>query len=276
MEKELATNYETKKSKLRNLKNERETFIRDNSSDKREQEYLQKELKKLEESVETRQYLQNKLDYMKNLRDWVVNNFKELLRRIERRILASTAVEFNEYFKEWFKILVEGENIEVEIRPDDFQPIISVNGHQTPFYDLSGGEKSSLSLAYRLALNKIINDRYQEIKTKHLLILDEPTDGFSQEQINRMQLIFEKLNLAQSIIISHDRSLDSFVTDIFHFKKEFHETKITKGKIQIAEEPSVALKSFDCPECAANLSIKYKEGNLIICEYCKKPFLMQF
>jgi len=83
-------------------------------------------------------------------------------------------------------------------------------------------------LAYRLALNKIINERYQEVKTKDLLILDEPTDGFSQEQINKMQEIFEKLNTAQMIIISHERNLDSFVTDIFNFRKENHITKVKK------------------------------------------------
>ncbi|MFW9940578.1 MAG: SbcC/MukB-like Walker B domain-containing protein, partial [Candidatus Thorarchaeota archaeon] len=114
---------------------------------------------------------------------------------------------------------------------DDFQPIVYVNGYESPFKDLSGGEKSALSLAYRLALNKIINERYQEVKTKDLLILDEPTDGFSQQQINRMQSIFEKLNTSQMIIISHERNLDSFVTDIFNFNKINHITRVTKERI---------------------------------------------
>jgi hypothetical protein len=43
-----------------------------------------------------------------------------------------------------------------------------------------------------------------------------------------MQGIFEKLNTSQMIIISHERNLDSFVTDIFHFEKENHITKVTK------------------------------------------------
>ena len=276
IERNLANQYEGKKSKLRNLKNEKETLIRSNSSDKKELEFLKEEVKRLKNSIKTRKILQKKLNFMTDLKEWITNNFKTLLRNIERKILASSAVEFNAYFKEWFKTLVEGENIEVEIRLEDFQPIINVNGHETPFSDLSGGEKSSLSLAYRLALNKIINDRYQEIKTKNLLILDEPTDGFSQEQINRMQFIFEKLNMGQMIIISHDRNLDSFVTDIYNFRKEFHETIISKGKTVLAEEPSLVLKSFECPECTANLDISKKEGNLVVCEFCKKPFLVQW
>ncbi|KKK93595.1 hypothetical protein LCGC14_2691320 [marine sediment metagenome] len=106
--------------------------------------------------------------------------------------------------------------------------MINVNGYDSPFHDLSGGEKSAISLAYRLGLTKIINERYQDVKTKDLLILDEPTDGFSQQQVNRMQEIFDTLNTAQMIIISHERSLDSFITDIFTFKKANHQTKVVK------------------------------------------------
>ena len=261
---------------INKLKTEREELIRTISSDTTEIEFLQKEINKLNSSIETMKLLQNKLEFMKNLKEWLTNDFKKMMRSIERRILAASARQFNQYFKEWFKTLVDVENIEVEIRPEDFQPVINVNGHESPFSDLSGGEKSALSLAYRLALNKIINNRYEQIKTKDLLILDEPTDGFSQQQLNRMQIIFEKLNMAQMIIISHDRNLDSFVTDIYNFKKDFHETKIKKGKTTIAKKTNVALKSFNCPECDATLNLKLKEGNLIICEYCKKPFIMHW
>lgn len=104
--------------------------------------------------------------------------------------------------------------------------MITVNGYDSLFNDLSGGEKSAVSLAYRLALNKIINERYQEVKTKDLLILDEPTDGFSQEQINKMQDVFDNLNVRQMIIISHERTLDSFVSDVFTFSKINHKTKV--------------------------------------------------
>ena len=112
------------------------------------------------------------------------------------------------------------------LRLDNFEPMITVNGYDSLFNDLSGGEKSAVSLAYRLALNKIINERYQEVKTKDLLILDEPTDGFSQEQINKMQDVFDNLNVRQMIIISHERTLDSFVSDVFTFSKINHKTKV--------------------------------------------------
>ena len=174
--------------------------------------------------------LQKRRIFFSDLMNWLTREFPTLIRDIEKQILSSSAQQFNSYFKEWFHTLVEEQNVEVEIRPDDFQPIVTVNGYESPFRDLSGGEKSAISLSYRLALNKIINERYQEVKTKNILILDEPTDGFSQLQINKMQEIFEKLDTTQMIIISHERNLDSFVTDIYNFTKEYHITHVKREK----------------------------------------------
>ncbi|MFW9823892.1 MAG: AAA family ATPase [Candidatus Thorarchaeota archaeon] len=216
------------KNKLKKMKSEKVTFTDELISNKKGLEYLQKNILELEYNIESKKKLQEKLIYNNRLKNWISDEFPVLIRDIEKRILASSAHHFNSYFKEWFNELVEDRNIEVEIRADDFQPLIHVNGYETPFKDLSGGEKSALSLSYRLALNKIINERYQEVKTKDILILDEPTDGFSQQQINRMQSIFENLGTSQMIIISHERNLDSFVTDIFHFEKQNHVTKVTK------------------------------------------------
>lgn len=225
---ELKSKLEKKKRSLNELNSNREMLGNELSAQKKTLEYIQKDLVSLNTNITMKKTLENNLSYYLQLKNWIMEEFPVLIRDIEKNILSSSAHHFNSYFKEWFHELVEDRNIEVEIKTDDFQPIIHVNGYESPFKDLSGGEKSALSLAYRLALNKIINERYQEVKTKDLLILDEPTDGFSQQQINRMQSIFENLNTSQMIIISHERNLDSFVTDIFHFKKENHLTRVIK------------------------------------------------
>jgi exonuclease SbcC len=226
--KEIKTKLNTEKDSLKKLKSNKDSTGNEIVSQKKSLEFLQKDLIELKSKRELKKNLQYNLTYYSQLKNWVSEEFPILIRDIEKKILASSAHHFNSYFKEWFHELVEDKNIEVEIRVDDFQPVIYVNGYESPFKDLSGGEKSALSLSYRLALNKIINEQYQEVKTKDLLILDEPTDGFSQQQINRMQPIFEKLNTSQMIIISHERNLESFVTDIFHFEKENHVTTVTK------------------------------------------------
>jgi len=218
----------TFEEKIEELKSQKNAIDIELSAERKTQEYMKKEVNDLKAWLEEKKKLQEKLEYSTEIRNWLKDQFPVLLRDIERQILISSARDFNTFFKEWFTVLVESGNIEVEIRPDDFQPIINVNGYDSPFRDLSGGEKSAISLAYRLGLTKIINERYQDVKTKDLLILDEPTDGFSQQQVNRMQEIFNSLNTSQMIIISHERALDSFVTDIYTFKKSNHLTKVER------------------------------------------------
>lgn len=208
--------------------NERITQLeKEQSIHETELKNLDVKLSEAQDALKRKEKLKNKLDYIGSIKTWVVNHFPTLLKDIERTILATSASQFNQYFKEWFRALVEEENIDIQIDPENFQPIIIVNGYESPFDDLSGGERSALSLAYRLALNKVINTKHQDVKTRDLLILDEPTDGFSEQQVNKMQDVFDTLDMKQMIIISHERTLDSFVSQVFNFKKTNHQTHIT-------------------------------------------------
>ena len=76
-------------------------------------------------------------------------------------------------FKEWFNLLIEESNINARL-DDTFTPVVEQDGYDTEFSSLSGGERTSLALAYRLSLNKVINDLITGIKMKDLIILDEP------------------------------------------------------------------------------------------------------
>ena len=230
-ENQLNLKLSNQKNLIKKIKSEKSEIEKSLSAETARLKILTTELDKLNENLKEKKNLQEKLAFLTDLRNWITEDFQILIRDIEREIISASARQFNEYFKEWFGTLVEEDNIEVEIRLEDFEPIIMVNGYESPFRDLSGGEKSALSLAYRLALDKIINEKYQEVKTKDLLILDEPTDGFSQEQINKMQDIFEKLNTTQMFIISHDKNLDSFVTDIYNFQKINHQTKVKREQV---------------------------------------------
>ncbi len=58
---------------------------------------------------------------------------------------------------------------------------------------LSGGERTAVALAYRLSLTQVLNSFLSKIRTKEVVILDEPTDGFSSEQIDKMRDLFEQL-----------------------------------------------------------------------------------
>ena len=138
---------------------------------------------------------------------------------MEKQILLTVHREFNEYFQEWFNILMEDDTLNVSL-DDGFTPRIHLNGYDAEYKHLSGGEKTSIALAYRIALNQILNNLFTTIKTKDLIILDEPTDGFSYQQLDRIKDILDRINCAQIIIVSHDTKMESFVDQIIRVKKE--------------------------------------------------------
>ena len=65
------------------------------------------------------------------------------------------------------------------------------------------------------SFNQVLNSMLSYIKTKDVVILDEPTEGFASEQIDKMRDIFEQLNAEQIILVSHEEKMEGFVTGLF-------------------------------------------------------------
>mgnify|MGYP000117899214 FL=1 len=126
--------------------------------------------------------------------------------------------EFSKLFAEWFSMLVS-ESFYVRIN-DEFSPVIEQKDYEIDYQYLSGGEKTAIALAYRLALNQVINSLLSNIKTKDVVILDEPTDGFSSQQLDKMRDVLNELNVSQLIIVSHEQKIEGFVENVIRFKKE--------------------------------------------------------
>jgi exonuclease SbcC len=59
-----------------------------------------------------------------------------------------------------------------------------------------------------------------KIRTRGLIILDEPTDGFSEAQINKIRDILQELDAEQLIIVSHEQKIESFVDNVIKVTKE--------------------------------------------------------
>ena len=102
---------------------------------------------------------------------------------------------------------------------EDFSPIVEINGYEIDIGNISGGEKTAVALSYRLALNKIINYVVGSINTQDILILDEPTDGFSSQQLDKMRDVLEQLDVKQIIIVSHESKIESFVDNVIRINK---------------------------------------------------------
>ncbi len=149
---------------------------------------------------------------------WIDGQFIPLTGHIEREIMLKIYHYCNELFSEWFEMLTEGSELSGRL-DSAFAPIIEQQGHEIAFAYLSGGERTAASLAYRLALTKAVNNVLQQINTKELLILDEPTDGFSAEQLQRLRDCLDAIGLKQIIIVSHEAMMEGFVNHIINVQK---------------------------------------------------------
>jgi exonuclease SbcC len=175
----------------------------------------------LDAEVKKRDKAQKELGSLNNIQNWLEEYFANLVDMIEKHVMNKVHGEFNEMFQKWFSVLIEDETITARI-DDTFTPIVIQNGYENDVANLSGGERTSCALAYRLALNKVINDIISTIKTKDIIILDEPTDGFSTEQLDKVRDVLEELGRQQVIIVSHESKIESFVDNIIKISKNEH------------------------------------------------------
>lgn len=148
---------------------------------------------------------------------WLEEHFQPALSQIEQHVLRKINDEFNHYFKTHLATLLENPDVDAEV-DDAFTPKIEQQGYEQDWTALSGGEKSALALSYRLALNQLVRQTTPSLQN-NLLMLDEPTDGFSKEQLARMRDTLNALNANQVILVSHERELEAFCDQVFLVQK---------------------------------------------------------
>ncbi|MBW2972511.1 SMC family ATPase [Candidatus Woesearchaeota archaeon] len=179
----------------------------------------------LQKDVEHKESAERRFNSLNSVQEWLEKMFVSLMSTMERQIMAKVHTQFSELFSSWFNLLIEDGNISVRI-DDSFSPVITQNGYDTDLAHLSGGEKTSVALAYRLALNRVINDIISSIRTRDILILDEPTDGFSSEQLDKVRTVLDELNVKQTIIVSHESKIESFVDHVIRIHKTEHVSRV--------------------------------------------------
>ncbi len=179
----------------------------------------------LKNNLERLEKIKDNLTKINEIQYWIDENLINLFNTMERHIMLRVHNDFSNLFDRWFNILIDDENLNVKL-DDEFTPLIEQNGYNIDYNFLSGGEKTAAALAYRLSLNQVINNLISAIKTKDLLILDEPTDGFSEDQLDRIRILLEEINVKQIIIVSHESKIESFVENVIRFNKKDHVSEI--------------------------------------------------
>jgi exonuclease SbcC len=188
----------------------------------KEIEMLKLDVETLAKEIAEKEKTKEKLINIAETEDWLSNKFTQLVSFTERNVMFKLREEFSKLFNEWFNVLVP--DTFTTTLDEDFTPVIEQQDFTLDYSFLSGGERTAVALAYRLALNQVINSLLSRIKTRDLIILDEPTDGFSEQQLDKMRDVLNQLNAKQLIIVSHEQKIESFVENIIRFRKENNKT----------------------------------------------------
>ena len=216
--------YEIKNKEMKEIILRENNVMIKKAETNKEIQFLQRQISDLELEIKRIQDIEKKLNYMKELEFWLNNKFIELVLYTEKNVMLKLREDFSQLFSEWFSVLVS-DNITVRL-DESFSPIIQQSDYDIEYDYLSGGERTAIALAYRLALNQTINSLLSKIKTRDLVILDEPTDGFSESQLDKMRDVLSQLKVKQLILVSHEQKIEGFVNNIIRFKKRDGITEI--------------------------------------------------
>ncbi len=218
IDEELLLKINTSKTELNQLRQKLNLKKIEKTKTQKDIEFEKQKLNELKDKQKELETELNKIKKYKKIHLWLENEFLNLISNLETNMFIKIFNEFNQYFNEWFNLLINDSSLYAQL-DNSFNPIIIQNGYETSWTFLSGGEKTSVALAYRLALNKVINNYINTIKTTDLIILDEPSDGFSGEQIDKLKEVIILLRINQIIIVTHEPKLESFANNIIKVKK---------------------------------------------------------
>lgn len=176
----------------------------------------------LEKSKESVQKLESATETLIRLRE-DIRNIREVIRRT---FLEDFRQEFQKKFEEIRKY---EDDYSVDIL-QDYEPIaFSMNGEEVPIANLSGGEKTSVALSYRLALADLAA-QISSINQSEILILDEPTTGFDQEDVRALPPALRNIKtIPQIIIVTHEEELKNAADYKFEVTKENRESSISSS-----------------------------------------------
>lgn len=178
---------------------------------------MEQDIVSIKEKIKKMKDFRRKAREYRIVKSWLEGPFKESIRTMEEHRMIQINKQFENYFRNWFNEILDDH--EKYARLDDkFAPVITTSKNVTRVDDLSGGERTSVALAYRLAFNTMIKEQLG--LESNLLVLDEPTTGFSREQLTRLKDVLEKTNADQIIIVSHENEIANLAEVEYTVKKE--------------------------------------------------------
>ncbi|OYT39356.1 MAG: chromosome segregation protein SMC [Desulfurococcales archaeon ex4484_58] len=179
---------------------------------------IEGEIKSLEEKLKEYEKYRKEYELYKRQQEFINKTveflkkngiFSNLVSSVEEKLRATALTRFKELFTEYFHKLMEDYEIIYVDLDESFKPIIKmrVDNVEGEIPQPSGGQATSISLAYRLALNMVARRMTPELRYSSL-ILDEPTYGFSPERVSKLRDLLKEISRGrQVIVVTHDQEL---------------------------------------------------------------------
>ena len=197
-------------SNIRSLEKEKEI---------RNKEVLEdiKNLKDVEIKMKKKKEMTNKIIKEEQLFK-LLSNLREDIRSIREYVRLKFIDQFRSLFKERFEELRDENEYSIDI-DKNYNVIINSGNEESDVRALSGGEKTSVAIAYRLALSSLASI-LGGIGKNELIIMDEPTSGLDKEDINALTNAITKISdLKQIIIVTHEESMKNIADKVIKLRK---------------------------------------------------------
>ena len=197
--------------RLTEIKKETELRSSQLITDEHEKEELERKVKKKEELSKL---LDKKENFLKT-----ISNLREDIRGIREYVRLRFINDFRSLFKTRFEELRNEVDYDIDI-DNNYNVIITAGNEKMDARSLSGGEKTSVAIAYRLALSSLASI-LGGIGKNEIIIMDEPTSGLDKEDINALTNAITKItDLKQIIIVTHEDNMKNIADNVIKLKKE--------------------------------------------------------
>src|SRR5271157_1304068 len=116
---------------------------------------------------------------------------------------------------------------------NDYDIILTEDGRERTFRQLSGGEQMSAALAVRLAVLKILT-------SSDVVFLDEPTQNLDESRREHLaQQIMRIRDFKQMVIISHDDTFNASLENVIEIEKLNGESKVRRRPGYVRSQASL-------------------------------------
>ncbi len=226
--------YETLQNRIEEARNKKEEITIAKERLQEREQHLEENTNKLEErkqekqeelkNIEKEEILLKDFSEAKNFITSLREDVRNIREAVRNKFLDALKTEFHRNFEE-IRRFEEDYVVDVKI---NYEPVAyASNGLEVPITSLSGGEKTSVALAYRLALSNIAAEM-SGLSRSEILVLDEPTVGFDSDDVRILPEVLQKIRIPQIIIVTHEEELKGAATINYIIDKKTGTSIITK------------------------------------------------